>query len=402
MEIMDKMTNTSTKNENLAEKSIPVFDMYSYNKKSQNPNIIITISLYLLTVVYALSVTMLGPLMSTLISEYKIRLSHGGLVVTFQNVGGILSIALGSILADRIKKSKIIIVAYIVYGASLLLISTSPSYGLLLGLFFTLGAGTRMVDSISNAFIADLHPDKRGTYLNMLHGFFAIGALLGPIYSQYLINRGITWNKTFSILAVICAIVLVIFLIMLKQFPPVYINKSEIRNLNFSKVMKSPAIWALCLIMITYSAHQSGINTWWVMYMQDYIKVPELISSISLSVFWIGIILGRFICSYFINYIKPKYILIWGNLSGGIILTLSIIIGKPVLLVTAIGLAGFLTGAVIPMLVTVACGWYPQNSGTASSMIFFSGSLAQIFFPWLIGYIIEGFSFKSGIIITGI
>jgi len=400
MKNMSEITNTS--NDTSLEKSIYVFDTHDHGRKSQNNNILITVSLYLMIAVYALSVTMLGPLMPMIINVYKIRLSYGGLIVVFQNIGGILSVALGGILADRIKKSSIIIAAYIVYGASLLLISTSPVYGLLLVLFFTLGAGNRMVDSVTNAFIADMHPEKRGIYLNMLHGFYAIGALLGPLYSQYLINRGIAWNRIFSILSFICALVLILFLVMLKKFPPVYISKSKTKNTDLSKVMKNPAIWMLCLIMVTNSANQSSINTWWVMYMQDYIKALISISSISLSVFWAGIILGRFICSYFTRYIKPKHVLIWGNLSGGIILTLSIMIGKPIFLVIAVGLTGFLTGAVIPMLVTIACEWYPQNSGTASSMIFFSGSLAQIFFPWLIGYVIEGFSFKSGITITGV
>jgi fucose permease len=365
--------------------------------------IILTLCLYLLMIVYAISVTMIGPLMSILIEYYKLRFHQGGLIITFQSIGGIISIALGAVFADRIKKSAIIAVAYILYGVSLFAISTVPTYKLLLGLFFILGAGTRMVDSIVNAYIADLHPKRRGFYLNILHGCFAIGALIGPLYSQYLVGSGMSWDRTFWVLGIVCIVVFAVYIILITVLPSklVYEDITE-KHINFSGVMTSGAVWILCLIMVMYVGHQSGINTWWAMYMETHINVSQTISSISLSLFWVGIILGRFICSHLTKYLKAKNILVWGNLLGGLVLTISIIIKNSYFLLISIGVTGLLTGAVIPVLVTVACDWYPQNSGTASSMIFLSGTLAQIIFPWLMGIIMEYIGFQWGIIISGV
>ena len=80
-------------------------------------------------------------------------------------------------------------------------------------------------------------------------------------------------EQNFSILAVICAIVLVFFDYVETISSCLY---KQIRNSKskFLKVMKSPAIWALCLIMITLICPSIRIIHG-VMYMQDYIKVPN-------------------------------------------------------------------------------------------------------------------------------
>jgi fucose permease len=395
MEINDKKHNIDRcNNKNSLNCKLNSSDKYA---------IILTLCLYLLMIVYAISVTMIGPLMSILIAHYKLRLHQGGLIITFQSIGGIISITLGAIFADRMKKSAIIAVAYILYGVSLFAISTVPTYKLLLGLFFILGAGTRMVDSIVNAYIADLHPKRRSFYLNILHGCFAIGALIGPLYSQYLVGSGMSWDRTFWILGIICIFVFTVYIVLITVLPNEIANKNAAKkHVDFSRVMTSRAVWILCLVMVMYVGHQSGISTWWAMYMETHINVSRKVSSISLSLFWVGIILGRFICSYLTKHFKAKNIIVCGNLLGGLLLTISIIIKNPYFLVISAGFTGLFTGAVIPLLVTIACDWYPENSGTASSMIFLSGTFAQIIFPWLMGIIMEYVGFQWGILISGI
>lgn len=358
--------------------------------------------LFLLVLVYAISFTMIGPMMPILIEQYTIRVSEGGLISTFQSIGGILAFVLGGIFADRMKKSRLVGISFGIYVVSLLLISIAPIYMVLLCLFFVLGVSTNLVDILANAYISDLYQEKRGMVLNLLHSFFGVGAFIGPLFSSILIQQGVNWNIVFRILGVVCIVVLVLFSVILRNAPEEIQIHSRQEKKNILKFFTIPRMWILCIIMLLYAAHQYGLNTWLPMYMETSLGSTNFLSSLSLSVFWIGIILGRLTCSRLSLRFTPRQLIMWGGLIGGIILTLGILMSSPVMLIITSGLSGLLTGAFIPLLITIGCEWYPQNSGAISSILFLNSTVSRMLFPWLIGIIAEVFNFRLGMLITSV
>src|SRR5690554_3079195 len=83
----------------------------------------LTAALFLIMGIYAISITMIGPIMPSVIEDYQIRLSQGGLMTTAQSIGGMLAVLFVGIMAGRFKKTKLIIISFLVFGASLLLVS---------------------------------------------------------------------------------------------------------------------------------------------------------------------------------------------------------------------------------------------------------------------------------------
>src|SRR5690606_34871947 len=138
---------------------------------------LLTPGLYMLMLAMAISITMIGPLMPELVAQYGLRLSEGGLFMTFQSIGGIFAIAIGGMLADRMSKTHLLAGSFLLYAVSLFLVATAPTYYLLLVIFFVLGASTRLVDTVNNALVADLHTQNQDAALSLLHTFFAVGAL---------------------------------------------------------------------------------------------------------------------------------------------------------------------------------------------------------------------------------
>lgn len=51
----------------------------------------LTAALFLIMGIYAISITMIGPIMPSVIEDYQIRLSQGGLMTTAQSIGGTTS-----------------------------------------------------------------------------------------------------------------------------------------------------------------------------------------------------------------------------------------------------------------------------------------------------------------------
>ena len=182
--------------------------------------------LYALMTIYAISITMIGPMMPHIIDEYGLRLSQGGLILTFQSIGGILAIIIGGIIADAVKKPLLILASYLSFGLALFIVGYISSFPVLLVIFFIFGAGTRISDTVLNAYVSDIHTARRGVFLNLLHTFFGVGALLGPIYARYLLEQGMPWNRVFSFLGLAC-----IFIII---FMPI-VSKKVVYNRGFQK-----------------------------------------------------------------------------------------------------------------------------------------------------------------------
>lgn len=369
---------------------------------NDNSKTIITSALYLIMFAYGFSITLIGPLMPVLIQQYHLRFSQGGLILTFQSAGGLLAMALGVVIVDMMKKSRLILAALVLYSLSLLLISFTSLYMVLLGLFFALGAGTKMIDIVINAYISDIHPDKRDSRLNFLHACFGFGAFAGPLFSTAILNKDMQWNNIFLIFGIICTTIAVCYLIILKVTRTQEKKKDMIKSGYNFKIFTDKKIILLCLVMFLYAGHQSGATTWVPTLVEKTLEANIVISGLALSVFWLGITLGRIVCALISRKVKPKYLILIGSLLGGLFLIAGLNADGPLVFTIALGITGFFTGAIIPLVITTACESYPDNSGTVSSLIMLVGSLAWMVFPWLVGVTSEIYDFKLGMSITGI
>lgn len=374
------------------------------NRAHVNSNrFMLTLSIYLLMMAYAFSNTMIGPLLPHMIDHYRLDLGQGGFMVTLQSIGGILAILIGGFLADIFKKSRIVIIGFSLYFIGLLVAGSAPSYAILLFSFFVIGV-SRMVDTVLNAYIADLYPEKRSTYLNLLHSCFGIGAFLGPLFVQVLLEGERTWNQTYRLLSFGCMALLLFFVLWIPKTPDIIQQESNLilGKKNFKDLLTSRTMWILCSIMFLYSGHQNGISVWLPMYMESYLNASPALSGMGLSAFWLGIIAGRLGASFLPPSLKGKKFISIGSLLGGLLLGTGLLLKLPVVLIVFSGFTGLLTGAIIPMLVAMACDKHPQNSGTASSMIFISGTLASMVLPWSIGKIADKIGFQAGMSLTAI
>lgn len=371
-------------------------------------NSMLTGYLYLMTMMSAATMTMIGPIMPRIITEHGLELSQGGLIMTLQSIGGVGSIILGGIIADFVKKSRLIFVSFFILGLSLLLLLYVANFTIILAVFFLFGAANRLFDSISNAYMSDIHLTNKALYLNLMHTIFGIGAFAGPIYAGYLLDRGISWNRVFSYMGIAC----IIFALLMPLITSYGLsgNKSITRNAvsygnplrHFTVFRDNTLIWPLCLIMLLYMGHQSILVTWIPMFMKINMAASTTLTGVALSSLWLGIMLGRLICSYLTYKIPVIKLLMIGSLLGGIILGLGFLSQSIVLLILALGFSGLLSGATIPLIVTIACERYPSHTGSATSLIFLSGAFSMMIFPWFAGKIADKISFGSAMSLSWI
>lgn len=369
---------------------------------AQKSGMILTITLNVLMLFYAMSLTMLGPLMPDIVEQYGLQLSQAGLISTFQSIGGVIFTILGGILADIYRKSRLIGITFFIYSVSMFAIAMAPAYALMLALFFIVGASTRMLDVLLNSFISDINPERRGFHINLMGISFCIGGLSGPLFSTAFRNWGMQWNSTFLILGFTCTFITAAYIFVLK------VSKKEERPnrarnaVDYRELLTSKRLLVLCLIMFIYSGFQSGVSVWGPMFMEKSLQAAPFLSSLTVSLFYIGLIAGRSLSSFLFKEQHARNRILFGSLFGGMVLIFGIVVGNPALMAAISGISGFLACSVLPLTITFACNYYPENSGAVSSIILVNSVLSWMVFPWLIGLIADNTSLQWGMVTTAV
>ncbi|MGI6169560.1 MAG: MFS transporter [Christensenellales bacterium] len=363
----------------------------------------LTIVLYLLMLAQALVTTIIGPLVSVFIEEYSISLSQNGLIPLMQGLGGVVSVLYGMMFSDSIKKSKLITIFFALYTVSMVAVSFSKTYALLVVLFFVIGASTKMIDAMLNAYVAELHQENRTLYLNLLHAFFGVGALTGSIVSGAFVSAEVRWPWIFITLGVFCCVLLAAFVLVNRKHPEVEAKSSS--KVNFAdvrEIIKQKKIFVLAVLCLLYAGFYISISTWMPTYMQTFSGTGVMLAGITVSAFWVGVIVGRLISPLLTKKIGSKKLILSNCLIAGILFIVATAVGNPTLFMVVLVINGFLVGPVVPLCVSTASGLYPSNTGAASSLIFLFTAIGAFLVPWLVGVVAENMGFVAAFILCGL
>lgn len=153
--------------------------------------------------IFAISSTMIGIILPDMMEDYDLNNIKVSLFSVSQSVGGIIAIPIEFLIADRFPKLNQIILFFLLEVAVLILIGLKPSFRTVLVLFALIGLITSFLNMLLSAYISEFSENKMAG-MNLLHGFFSLGSLLGPIYTGFILSRGQTWNTSFTILGMVC------------------------------------------------------------------------------------------------------------------------------------------------------------------------------------------------------
>ena len=369
---------------------------------------LLTVSLYLLMFTSAVSCTMLGPLLPTIRAEYGLSLSQAGLMTTFQGVGGSLSVLVGILVADRLRRSATIGTTLAVYSTSAFLVVVLPFFPALVALFFLIGASTRLMDSFVNFYVSDLHREHRAFYLNLLHACFGLGALIGPSISALVIHRQLPWGRVFAGLAVLCLLALAFFALAERRAgtghhgQPVAAAPRAGRGLGallsgFAPLRNRVAL-LLCGLGLLYVGFANGLSVWIPSYAAERFHVSTFQASVPVSALWVGIITGRVTYSFLSRRFRVTGLLLASNAIAAGVMLLAIVIDTYLAVTLGLAFAGFFVGSTNPTAYALLGERFPEHAASLASALTFAGTVGLMTIPWLAGALAEQVGFWFGLL----
>ena len=273
----------------------------------QQENALMRATLFVFFVSGASSVLM-GNLMPFLRETYDISYTQAGLLLSLPSWGNIASIFITGYLPSYIGRRKTVLLTAVWMAVAFSLITFGIGGAAALSLACVMiGIARGGNTNFSNTMMSTLPGGKAAIGYNLLHGAFALGAVLSPLaLIACTRNDSANWKlMTFGIV-VLCLLQLTVYGKM--KLPTENITKS-IRKVDRS-FLKNKSFWVGASILFFYISAEYAIVNWLVTYFKDTGILSNEVSQLMSSLLWVVIFIGRMIGAALVGKISRKIILV--------------------------------------------------------------------------------------------
>lgn len=323
--------------------------------------------------------SIIGPMLAFIQKDIQMNYSEAGIILSGQFLGMLFTVFIGGYLADKYGKKPFLLVGSVVLILGLVSSMLSHTYMNLLIWTIVSGIGFGVYEVGINALCSDCAHSNKGSAMNFLHFFFGVGAIFGPILATLCIKLGGSWRLTFALTALLP--LFVIFILAPIRIPAPKHQPTSKHTLPYKRMF----IWISGLFCFLYVGIEVSIYGWIPAYWQSMYSKSLIPASLTGSIFWFTLTIGRIVCGKFVDKIGFSKFLI-GTSFGMAILTLSwsVLPSEYVILVVILLLGLFLAG-IFPTLMASVTSEYPNISGEISAFISIFSALGGFFIPSAIG-----------------
>jgi fucose permease len=298
----------------------------------------------------------------------------------------------GGVLTERIGRRAVLPTGAFLMALGLVGLVAAPSWGLFLLADVIMGLGGGIIDAGANALFMDLFSARRSGALNRLHLFFSIGALSAPLVIGQLVGAGVAWRLVVGLSAAAATFVgLALFSCDLpsgrhrRQPPEPTPAGSAAATAPPSLLRRLPLpLLALAVAIGCYVPSEMGVSNWLVRYLD---QAPVEIATLGLSLFWAGLALGRFVSSFIADRMGSVRFATTAALLAGVCIVGAVLAPWLPVSIGLFAVAGFASGPVYPMIMSIAGSFYPNRASMVSGLLASAAVLGSMGYPPLMGFI---------------
>jgi fucose permease len=277
---------------------------------------------------------------------------------------------------------------------SLYLASRPPFAGLVLVQLVT-GFGTGVLESALNAYLAAL--PGATTLLNRLHAFFGVGALLGPVLAAWIVESA-SWTVVPLVLAMTCVPLVAGFLAVYPRADPAgpAVRPDDTSGPAagglLSAALRDQGVLFGAAMLAVYVGLEFGIGSWGFSYLVQARALPESLAGYSVSGYWLGLTLGRFLISPIAARVGATTVTMMYACLAGITVAVALAWLSPTAAAASVALMllGFFLGPVFPTTMAIVprlteARLWPTAIGVMNAASVVGGAAL----PWLAGVITQ-------------
>lgn len=314
-----------------------------------------------------------------------------GLIFPAGSIGGILGNLFSGIGSDLMGRRRLVWLSALFLAAALAFVAATKLWLLFVIGYILVSTTQGSLSTGINAMIADANRESRARALNTLHGVYGIGATVSPLVIGYLIQRGLQWRWALGGTGLIWLIYSMVTYLLYRNAPPED-RGGATQKLNLKMLRDGPFL-ALFVIGFIYNGVAVSLLGWVALFMQRSAGFSTLASVSMISVFYVALTIGRFLCAAYAERIGYATTLL--VLAIGITLTYPLVVlgGTPPLVVAGVFLTGLSLSGLFPTSLAYGSRLYPEQTGTLSGTLSVALTLGSMIPPLWTGVIASIWSF---------
>lgn len=346
----------------------------------------------------------LGSFIPFLRETYGFSYDLSGVLLSCQSVGNLVSVLISGFLPYLLGRRRSILltsvwmgVAYLIFAGGL---GATP---LLIAAFLMTGIARGGNSNFSNTMISTLPGERATRGYNLLHGCFAVGALLSPLLLVLFTTRlpGVGWR---IMAGVLCALCLAQFITYARMPLPAENGKRGVKSVDKS-FLKLRQFWLGSAMLFFYISAEYAIVGWLVTYFQDVGILDANHSQMMNSLLWLVIFCGRMIGAYFTDKISRSRLLVIDGLGMFAFFLLMFFSRTTALAIIGLMGVGLFMATIYPTAFAFGSESIRGNDLGCSIMIL-CGSVGGVLTPALVGFVSERSGIRAGmgliVVLTGL
>lgn len=336
----------------------------------------------------------LGSFIPFLRQTYGFSYDLSGILLSCQSVGNLAAILLAGILPGLLgRRRSILTTAVWMAVAYLIFVLGLGSPAILIAAFLMTGIARGGNTNFANTMVSTLPGEKAARGFNLLHGCFAVGALLSPL-ALVLGTRlwpAYGWRIVAGLLLILCLCQLADY----ARIPlPAEPEKRSVKTMDMS-FLKLKQFWLGAGMLFFYISTEYAIVGWLVTYFQDAGILSADLSQMMNSLLWLVIFIGRMIGAILTGKLsRYKLLLADGIGMFAFFLLMFLSRGQALILLGLMG-TGLFMATIYPSAVAIGTDGIRGNDFGCSIMIL-TGSVGGVITPAVVGMAAERAGIRAG------
>jgi fucose permease len=342
---------------------------------------------------FGISLSIISASVPQIIRTYNWSYTLTGLILAAGSIGYFLSTFLCGFLVHHFAPKKVLLAGLVIEALGLFFFARWAFYLANLILIFLIGFGQGAMEVISNYEVIKIEKPGESRLMSLMHAFFCLGAIIGPLGVGSLIQSGLSWNLIFRIVGflVVCMGISVLIVPFIRQVD--IANGEENEGV---RVLAQPLLLLFFFILLLYVGSEFGVSNWISEYFVKVLQSSVATGAFMVSILWIGIFAGRFFISAIRWGLGQELILLFLTSSCTIFLLFAILNKNAV----SVAVFTFFTGLGYSGIYPVVMAMVGKNykNGVAVGFASTGGGIGSFSFPFVTAIIADAIGLRRGFI----
>lgn len=335
--------------------------------------------------------TILGSIWPVIQKDINAPVYSAGIITLIVQAGTVISSLFSSKLVYKYSTQIVTFFSILLTSIALIIFAFSENVFFLFAAAVPLGLGAGSVDAALNGYVAN---NFKSNIMNFLHGFWGVGAFLGPFTMSFFIKSDYGWRAGYIFTAIIlCFIALTVFLSR-----KIWINKNNTSEekvyISNKEALKIPLVKSALTTFLFFSYIELTTGLWISSYFVYGLGISKYYAALITAFFYGSITAGRIITGLFSNNFENYKIIRAGEMAiiAGCVL---MIFGDIYLSVAGAFIIGIGSSPVYPAMLHETPRRFGEKAsltvmGLQMSVSYTGGALA----PLIFGMFADKFSFN--------